>query len=132
MTTSFKTGIWRSGSASRLLSGAAMLLFLAGVVAAPLCSALSLCAMPCCHQASPTVPAATNDLPCHTDCTISDPQNIPLIAPSSLLRTTVTVPAALTVTMALAAPALSSVSDIGAHSTAPNRALHLVNSVFLI
>lgn len=63
MRIHFKTALRRRSLTGRL-GGAMMLLVLMGVGLVPLCSPLSLGAMPCCHQASSPVAPTASQPPC--------------------------------------------------------------------
>ena len=101
----------------RVLTASAMLLFVALLVA-PVVSAMSLCAMPCCHRAA---------APCPRTCTSSKaPVEVPAVA-------SVSVPTIAPVVTARLAPAPSVVAVvIDDAPIPPHRPLHLVHSVFLI
>ena len=53
-----------SNSVGRFFGSAALLILLVGVVFLPLCSALSLCTLPCCHHAAAPEVSATNTACC--------------------------------------------------------------------
>jgi hypothetical protein len=101
----------------RGLIGLAMLVFIAGGIA-PAISAMSACAMPCCHHAA---------APCPTKCTIGKaPVEIPAVA-------SVNVQPIAPVVTARHAPAPRVVAVvIDDAPIPPHRPLHLVHSVFLI
>jgi hypothetical protein len=132
VTMNTSTAVRRSASASRpLLGGAAVLMFLAGMVVAPLWAALSLCVMPCCQH--PASPVATSDVPCNSDCSISDldGQNIVIIVPPAAAP--MLPPAALACAVSAAPSETAAIRKV-VHppNGPPARARHVVNSVFLI
>ena len=112
----------------RILIGSAMLLFVAAIVA-PVVSAMSLCAMPCCHHGS-SAPVSLNGQPCPMkQCAITKAADdvAPAVAPSPVVAQ-----ATPTIVVA-AAPAVVAQRAVDEHPIAPHhRPLHLVNSVFLI
>jgi hypothetical protein len=132
MTMRFMTVPRRRSLTGRLFGGAVMLLLLVGVVFAPLCTALSLCTMPCCPHASSPASSTTSQGPC---CTInrSDTGNdavaISLVASQRTAVTTGT-PAALSFAPAPNSPVAT---ELATRDFRPrDRALHVLNSVFLI
>lgn len=133
MTMRFTTGPRRRSRAGRLFGGTGLLLLLVGVVFVPLYSALSLCTMPCCHQASPPEASATRQGPC---CTInrSDAGNdaiavSPAATPQRTLDTAGTA-AALTFAPAPNPPVAT---ELATRAFRPRDCpLHILNSVFLI
>jgi len=92
-------------------------LFVAGFVLAPLASALSVCAMPCCNHSA---------APCPMKCTIS---KAPVETPAIAL---VSVQPSAPLVVAQPAPAPQRVVIISEAPIPPHRPLHLVHSVFLI
>ena len=133
VTMQFSTPIQRKALAARFRGGMGVVLFLAGVVFAPLCSAITLCTMPCCDHAAPSTPSVATELPCQTNCAVTrsdvvkeaDATQVPtspesaLLAAPAIVDTVTSPPQATTGSVAYAVPP-------------PDRALHLVNSVFLI
>ena len=132
MTMRFMTVPRYRSHTVRFLGGAALVVLLVGVVFAPLCSALSLCTMPCCHHAL-TVASATIQ---NTGCAISrcdagtDAVAIsPAAAPQSMADTTGTA-VALTFVPAPNPPVATELTTRGFRPQ--QRALHILNSAFLI
>ncbi|HEV2721163.1 MAG TPA: hypothetical protein VG323_14165 [Thermoanaerobaculia bacterium] len=93
-------------------------LFVAGFVLAPMASALSACAMPCCQHSAKA---------CPMKCTVSK------AAPEEPAVASVGVqPSAPVVAVELAPAPQRVIVDIGGPPIPPHRPLHLVYSVFLI
>ena len=120
--------------AARLFAGAGLLLLLVGVVFVPLCSALTLCAMPCCHHAppAPSSAAAPQD-PC---CTISrgDTANDAVrISPAVPQESAVDAAASAAVVLFTPAPNPPVGTEFATQAFRPlERPLHVLNCVFLI
>lgn len=110
----------------RLLIGSAMLLFAAALVA-PVVSAMSLCAMPCCHHGAPgKVSFSGPPCPMKPCITKAVDEIAPAVAPSPVIVQTTAI-----VVDATPAPRID--RDVDEHRSAPHhRPLHLVHSVFLI
>ena len=119
--------------AARLFAGAGLLLLLVGVVFVPLCSALTLCAMPCCHPASPPQASVTTHDPC---CTISrgDTANDAVrISPSVTQESTLDAAASAAVLPFAPESDPPVATEFAAHVIRPlERPLHVLNCVFLI
>jgi hypothetical protein len=133
MRTHFRTAPRRKRLTSRLFGGAMMLLLLVGVGLVPLCSPLSLGAMPCCYQASsPMAPTASHP-PC---CAInrSDAGNEAVAFSRAVVcqRALETASTDAALTFASAANPLVT-TDLAWQVFRPlDRPLHIRNSVFLI
>ena len=120
--------------AARLFAGAGLLLLLVGVVFVPLCSALSLCVMPCCHPASPAPSSAgAPQDPC---CTISrgDTANDAVrISPAVPQESTLDAAASAAVVLFTPAPNPPVGTEFATQVFRPlERPLHVLNCVFLI
>jgi hypothetical protein len=114
---------------ARALGSAAMLLFVAAVVVAPLCYAVSLCSMPCCHHTPSPNPSFAGKA-CPMKCTISKaPDDVTALAPQRSIQM---APATLPVTEVVVEVASAPSPPPVVVAVEPSRPLHLVNSVFLI
>lgn len=123
----------RRSLAGRFFGGAGLLLLLVGVVFVPLCSALSLCTMPCCHHASSLVASATSQDTC---CTISrsDTGNDAVaISPAATQQSTLDTAGTGAALTFAPAPNPPVATELATHALRPHdRPLHILNSVFLI
>lgn len=123
----------RTTRAPRFRASLGLALFLAIIVVAPVWAAMSLCAMPCCHHASPVSPILKAEMPCTTNCTVTRNEEV---KESDATQLPASPDAALTTAPAtdevFAAPVQPPVRSAFTAAPSPDRALHLVNSVFLI
>ncbi len=116
----------------RIISASALFAFVGAFFVVPLWPLLTLCRMPCCHQATPSA-AMTAPMGCHTDCTV-------VAANDALAASTMVAPAQHDVATAPAValvdvlrPALAAPDATGAPPPSLAAApLHLLNSVFRI
>ena len=120
--------------AARVFAGAGLLLLLVGVVLVPLCSALTLCAMPCCHHAAPgPLSAGATQDPC---CTISRGEttnDAVRISPAVPQERALDAAASTAVVLFTPAPNPPLGTEFAADALRPvERPLHVLNCVFLI
>ncbi len=133
VTMRFMTVPRRRSLAGRFFGGAGLFLLLVGVVFVPLCSALSLCTMPCCHHASSPVASVTSQAPC---CTISrsDTGNGAVaISPAATQQSTLDTLGTVAALTFAPAPNPPVATELARHVFRPlDRPLYILNSVFLI
>jgi len=109
-----------------------VLLLLSGVIVAPLYAAMMLCGMPCCHHAASAAPTVSAVRSCQTECIVT----VDVVKESAAMPTAASPQPALRPVSAIAAnfagSALRPLQSDENPPPAPVRALHIVNSVFLI
>ena len=119
--------------AARVFAGAGLLLLLVGVVFVPLCSALSLCAMPCCHPASPPQASVTSQGPCCTMSRGDAASDAVRISPAVAQESTLVAAASAAVVLFTPATNPPVGTEVAADAFRPlERPLHVLNCVFLI
>lgn len=133
VTMRFTTLPRRRSLAGRFFGDAGLLLLLVGVVFVPLCSALSLCTMTCCHPASSPVVSAASQYPCCTISRSDTGNDAVVISPAATQQSRLdTAGTAAALTFALA-PNPPVATELATHAFRPlDRPLHILNSVFLI
>jgi len=118
--------------ATRRVVGTAIVLWLAVALFAPLYSAMTACAMPCCHHSSPA-PIAKAPTPCD-NCQIaaSHDDELANVAIPATTHASVAAPTAVVIADVVVPAAPHRVAPADDHHRSVDRPLHLVNSVFLI
>jgi hypothetical protein len=133
MTIHFRAAPRRRSLIGRLSGGAMLLLLLIGVGFAPLCSPSSLGTLPCCHQASSLTASTASQTPCcaiHRNAGGNEPIAISRAVTSPRPLDTVEPGAVLTFAPASNPPITTDLA--WQVFRAPDRPLHIRNSVFLI
>jgi hypothetical protein len=122
----------RNTLAARFLGGLGVVLLLSGVIVAPLYAAMMLCGMPCCHHAASASPTVSSVRSCQTDCSVTgDVVKEAAAMPVAASPETSLLPIS-TIADTFAGSALRPLRSAEDPAPPPVRALHLVNSVFLI
>ena len=119
---------------TRVFGVAGLLLFVSAFFVAPLCNALTLCTMPCCHHGSSDAKIAANPMaPCATECAISSSESTLPVAPAVAQGSPAAVINIDVVHVAdSAAPAVPLEVQRDASLHGPIAAIHLLNSTFRI
>ena len=121
----------------RILAGLGVLVVFGVLFVLPLCAALALCTMPCCHHDDGATDSIVSGAmaACETECGIrsaeATPETVPAVAPGN--ATPRTSPVAI-VADRPAAPAAPTAFDRDAESSprGTDAHLHVLNSVFRI
>jgi hypothetical protein len=136
MTTNCTTG--NTPRSRRWLAGIGALLFFGVLFALPLCSALMLCAMPCCHHASePSAAVVSGGMSgCEEQCTVrvdevTKPAAATVVQDNSAWRI---APAAVATVIVSNSPvSFAGIEhDAGIAHRSADASLHVLNSVFRI
>ena len=121
----------------RILAGLGVLVVFGALFVLPLCAALALCTMPCCHHDNDATGSVVSGAmtACETQCGFrsaeAKPETVPAVAPGN--ATPRTSPVAIVVDLP-AAPAAPTAFDRDAESSprGTDAHLHVLNSVFRI
>lgn len=121
----------------RILAGLGVLVVFAALFVLPLCAALALCTMPCCHHDNNATGSVMSGAmaACETQCGIrsvqAKPETVPAVTPGN--ATPRTSPVAIVVDLP-APPAAPTAFDRDAQPThrGTDESLHVLNSVFRI
>jgi hypothetical protein len=138
MTTNTTFGQIRVPAARRCFAALGAVLLLGVFFVLPLCAALSLCAMPCCHHESdPAGALAAGEMPgCATECAISSDDAIPAavasLLPDSGAHRTLPAVVAVSVSVDVAPPATPLPHEGGFSHRGADASLNVLNSVFRI
>jgi hypothetical protein len=129
----FRTALRHRSLTGRLFGGAMTLLVLMGVGLVPLCSPLSLGAMPCCHQmSSPMAPTASQPPCCSISGNVADNDAVAFSRAVTSERTLEMARVAAPFTFA-PVPSPLVAADLAWQVFRPvERPLYIRNSVFLI
>jgi hypothetical protein len=125
----------RSRFLTRVFSVAGLLLFVGAFFVAPLCNALTLCTMPCCHHGSSGAKIAANPMaPCATECAISSSESTIPVAPTVAQSSSAPVIHMDVIDVASADRAIASAVELQRDASPHGLAapIHLLNSTFRI